>query len=107
MRAVIAHRQRRQTSAGTIGVEIDPSAVRRVIRAVIIARFRSESLLLTSFDRHAEKIEMPATLRDERKPLAVWRKCVKVTWRFGNDQFRCSTVSRHGENLGAFRAAAR
>src|ERR1700732_5353465 len=61
----------------TVGVDIDPLAIRRVVWAIIIGSAESE-LLFTSAACDAKDIEVVATLADKSQPLSIGRPTVEV-----------------------------
>ena len=81
----------------TIGIEIDPFAVRRIVGAIVISRVGIELLRWAAGSGHAEDIELAGTAlgRDAgtRKPdTSVGRPSVEVTGRGGDHHARVGSI---------------
>src|SRR2546428_13466053 len=74
-------------AAATIGVEIDPLSVPRIIRAVVVRGIEGESFLLPTSRRHAvEVVLLAVAVGDERQILAVRRPPVEAAGPGGDDE---------------------
>src|SRR5579885_3315945 len=65
-------------TAGTVGVEVDPLAIGRVIRAVIVAGASGQTLLRAALYGNAVDVEIAVALPAERKRLPVRRPAMEI-----------------------------
>src|SRR5579872_251761 len=67
-------------AAGTVGIDVNPVAVRRIIGAVVVGVIRSHLLLSPIVYGDTKDIEVTAVPpADEGQPFAIRRPAVKIT----------------------------
>ena len=95
--------------AGPIGVDVDPLAVRRVVRAVVLVDIGGELLLRASVGGHAVNVILAAAvaLRHEGKRLVIRRPAVKIAGRLGRHQLDIAAVGVCEKDLRAFMRGSR
>ena len=80
-------------ASGTIGIDVNPVAVRRIIGAVVVGRVRSQLLLAPAVYADTKDIEVTAIpLANEGEPLAVRRPSMKIAGMIRGEQSRLRAV---------------
>src|SRR5579872_700316 len=92
-------------AAGTIGIDINPVAIRRIIGAVVVGRVRCHLLLSPTVYGDTKDIEVTAVpLADEGQPFAIRRPAVKITGMIRGEEARfCAAFGCSDEYLRLWR----
>ena len=80
--------------ARAVGVEVDPLAVRRQLRAVVDAFGRGQPDFLAAIDGDLVEVELAVALPGVEQPLLVGRPAVEVRRRVRGDALRLATGRR-------------
>src|SRR5580692_7487956 len=92
-------------SAGAVGIDIDPFAIRRVVGTIVRYGARRKPLFTPAFNWSPKDIEVVAALADEGQPLPVRRPSVEIAGTIRREQSGFRAVGRSDKHLRVRRRA--